>query len=124
MSTTPIKIDSTLVFQLFGDPAFYTDNPCFLALEDAGKAAHAQYLEMVAKKKTGCTGCQQKVLMATLGNFAKLVKRLHEVAPAEIERFMVYLTKRTGRRPPYALLYYKDRSGKMQELQFGHPQGG
>lgn len=121
----PLVIDSTLVFQLFGDPAFYLANPCFLGMEEQGRAVHKKYLELVQRKQQSCKGCTRTTLEASLGQFAKLLKRMHEAVPAEVERLMVYLTGRLGSRPDYLLLYYKDRTGEVRELRCGrHEQGG
>ena len=120
----PLKLDSNLVFQLFGDANFFVANPCFLFMEEQGRAVHEKYKEMVQKKLQSCPGCSKNYMLSSLGSFAKVLKRLHEVAPLEVERLLVYLTKRLGYRPEYVLLYYNDVQGTMRELRLGQSEQG
>ncbi len=119
----PLTLDSNLVFQLFGDPTFYVQNPCFLFMEEQGASTHSQYRTMIEKKQK-CSNCSMNYMKTALGTFAKVLKRLHEVAPPEIDRFMTYVTQRLGYRPEYVLLYYNDKQGRLQELKLGQREQG
>lgn len=113
-----LYIDSTIFYQLLGDPAFYDALPASLEpLRRKGEEAYADALK-VAMGKASCNGCTsiKGVLSSVTSEYGQGLALIQKEAPQLLEPLVAYISKKRGYRPPLIVMYYRGTDGRTETL--------
>lgn len=117
----PLALDHLILYQMLGDPSFYSRVPVFYFLKEQGLAVTDGIRQRLLDNNpsTGCPGCANvRGLMAPLvDTFVTHLKKLAVDAPAALEAMAVYVAERRGFRPRPILVYYRDKDGGLAAVQ-------
>jgi hypothetical protein len=114
-----VLLNRQRLIELLDDAKFFVACPLFFFLEDAAKAAVADYRKQVkTRRERACQNCggYASQLDMIIGNFVRTALKAHHRNPALLGPLRTYLVQRTGEVPEAFVLGYTE-NGQRKELR-------
>ena len=110
-----LVLEHNIIFQIISDEHFWELVPEFEDMREDGEAAQP----VAAKAATGCGGCKtlRKVLADFTSRFTLRIASLYEYNPDLLVNLRNYINQKLGYRPKEVLIYYKDLSGRPNQVR-------
>jgi len=113
-----LVLEHNIIFQLLSDEHFWELVPEFADLREEGEEHLAQASKVLRGKK--CNGCStlKAVLKPFTEKFTLRIASLFEYDKTRLTDLRNYVADKLGYRPKEILVYYKDLSGRTNQVRF------